>query len=230
MDPPVGTVRDWLAGRLPRHSRPTTAGSMPEPVCDLCGHLAHDFAGLPEAYVYLLGLYLGDGSIATHARGVYRLRIALDSKYPGIIDAAAGAMSEVRDGKSSVQRHTHQNAVEVHSYWKAWRCLFPQHGPGKKHERPIFLAEWQENLVARWPDQLLRGLIHSDGYRFVNTGRGGWVCPGYGFSQVSHDIRGIVRDACNAMDVLWTKAGEHTIYISRKADVARLDEFIGPKR
>jgi hypothetical protein len=196
----------------------------------LCGHLAHDFAGLPEAYVYLLGLYLGDGSIATHPRGVYRLRIVLDSTYPRIIDAAARAMSEVRVGRSSVYRHAHQNAVEVHSYWKGWRCLFPQHGPGKKHERPIFLADWQQALVDLWPDKLVRGLIHSDGYRFLNTGRCGWVCPRYGFSQVSDDIRGIFCDACDRLGVQWTTAGKNTVYISRKADVAKLDEFIGPKR
>jgi hypothetical protein len=41
--------------------------------------------------VYLLGLYLGDGSIATHPRS-YKLRLSLDSAYPGIIHEAAEAM------------------------------------------------------------------------------------------------------------------------------------------
>jgi hypothetical protein len=32
------------------------------------------------------------------------------------------------------------------------------------------------------------------------------------------------------MGLHWTASGAHTIYVSRKADVARLDEFVGPKR
>ncbi len=78
---PRSTVRDWLAGQLPRSAQPPPAG---------CGvvHLLHE---LPPEYVYLLGLYLGDGCLSSHPRGVYRLRIFLDAKYPGIITRAAGA-------------------------------------------------------------------------------------------------------------------------------------------
>jgi hypothetical protein len=32
------------------------------------------------------------------------------------------------------------------------------------------------------------------------------------------------------MGIHWTLSGGKTIYVSRKADVARLDGFIGPKR
>ncbi|PZS14554.1 MAG: hypothetical protein DLM64_01470, partial [Solirubrobacterales bacterium] len=34
-------------------------------------------------------------------------------------------------------------------------------------------------LVERWPEQLVRGLIESDGCRFQNTGRGNWSWPRY---------------------------------------------------
>jgi hypothetical protein len=34
--------------------------------------------------------------------------------------------------------------------------------------------------------------------------------------------------ACELLDLRWTES-KHTIYVSRKADVARMDEFIGPK-
>jgi hypothetical protein len=91
------------------------------------------------------------------------------------------------------------------------------------------LSDWQVELVDRCPEQLLRGLIHSDGCRFLNTGRGDWCWPRYGFSNKSDDIRGIFCYACDRLGVHWTKAGEKTIYVSRKADVAKLDEFIGPK-
>ncbi len=122
------------------------------------------------------------------------------------------------------------SSVEVSAFSKSWPCLFPQHGPGKKHNRSIVLSQWQKQLVERWPDQLLRGLIQSDGCRFMNTGRGNWRWPRYEFSNRSADIRGIFCFACERMGLHWTKAGEYRIYVSRKADVATLDTFIGPKR
>lgn len=188
---------------------------------------AHDFAALPAAYVYLLGLYLGDGSISSHPRGVYRLRFSLDTRCPEIIERCASAIREIAPG-NRVGRFSHGTWVEVSCYSKSWPCLFPQHGPGKKHERPIKLTDWQKTLVDRWPRELLRGLIHSDGCRFQNTGTN-WSWPRYAFSQVSDDIRAIFCDACDRLALRWT-AARTTIYVSRKADVAILDEFIGPKR
>jgi hypothetical protein len=82
---PRATVRGWLAGRLPRHSRE-------EDVCERCGGTPHAFDELPAQYAYLLGLYLGDGCLSAHPRGVYKLRIALDLRYPGIIREAGDAM------------------------------------------------------------------------------------------------------------------------------------------
>ena len=77
---------------------------------------------------------------------------------------------------------------------------------------------------------MLRGLIHSDGCRFANPGRGNWVCPRYAFCQVSKDIQNILCAACDRIGVRWTRSGERTIYVSRKAHVAALDTFIGLKR
>ena len=98
-----------------------------------------------------------------------------------------------------------------------------------KHKRPIVLTEWQRQVVGHWPEQLLRGLIHSDGCRFINTGRRNWAWPRYAFSNRSPDIRSIFCHACDQIGLHWTKAGKYTIYVSRKADVAKLDTFIGPK-
>jgi hypothetical protein len=199
------------------------------PECERCGCDAHEFERLPPAYVYLLGLYLGDGCLATHPRGVYRLRIVLDTKYPGIIESAAAAMREIRPGDVGILKRRNQNCVEVYAYWKQWRCYLPQHGVGRKHDRRIAFSDWQLVLAERWPEQLLRGLIHSDGYRYLNSGRK-WLWPRYGFSNRSADIRSIFCHACDQMELHWTKAGKYTIYVSRKADVATLDTFIGPKR
>jgi Homeodomain-like domain len=217
---PRSTVRDWIAGSVPHES----AGYDGSGACD-----KHAFTELHEVYVYLLGLYLGDGCISVHRRGVYRLRIALDVKYPEIIDCAASAMSEVCPGRALLQLRP-QNYVEVSSYWKCWPCLLPQFGPGRKPNRPIVLTDWQQALVDRWPAQILRGLVHSDGCRFQNTGRGKWSWPRYSFRNRSADIRDIFCRACDSLQLRWTAAAPNTIYVSRKADVAALDAFIGPKR
>lgn len=78
------------------------------------------------------------------------------------------------------------------------------------------------------PRRLLRGLIHSDGCRATNTGTN-WSHPRYSFRNLSADIIGIFIDVCRLIGVHHTVA-PRTVYVSRKADVALLDEFIGPKR
>lgn len=226
---PRSTVRDWLAGRLPRSAQSRAVG------CVECQGAHHALDELPGSYVYLLGLYLGDGCISTHPRRVYRLRIMLDLKYPGIIDECEAAIRELVPEnrvsrmlrRSNYTKRSEYVLVEVAAYSKAWLCLFPQHGPGRKHHRHIRLSHWQERVVDRYPERLLRGLIHSDGCRFINTGRS-WRHPRYSFSNRSEDILRIFCDACDRLGVRWTTA-PHTIYVSRRADVARLDRWIGPK-
>lgn len=163
---PLATVRDWLAGRVPRHSAEHGAGGAVAATCGQCGHAGHQFDALPSQYVYLLGLYLGDGTISRHARGVFRLRIFLDLRYPQIVEDCAAAMTAVMPSSKvgCLLRHgnytnsVEASHVEVSSFSKAWECLFPQHGPRRKHEREIALSEWQLKLVRRAPDQLIRGL------------------------------------------------------------------------
>jgi hypothetical protein len=218
---PRRTVSDWLSGRLAPERLRRRLG------CSACGGATHRFAEFPPSYAYLLGLYLGDGSIASHARGVYKLRLTLDAAYPGILAAAASAMEEILPANRVNRWVRPYGDVELYSYSKAWPCLFPQHAAGKKHLRRIALSPWQERLARRSPELLLRGLIHSDGCRFLNTGRD-WSCPRYAFSNLSSDIRLIFTDACDLLGLRWTESGR-TVYVSRKVDVAMLDRFIGPK-
>jgi hypothetical protein len=219
---PRSTVRDWLAGRLPInwHTRGTSSG------CAGCGGV-HELGDLPPVYVYLLGMYLGDGCVSSHPRGVYKLRISMDARYPGIASECERAIQAVMP-KNRVGRVGFGTWHELYAYSKSWPCLFPQHGLGPKHAREIKLTDWQQRLVARWPALLLRGLIHSDGCRFINTGRA-WTHPRYSFANKSDDIKRIFCDACDLMGLHWTASGEKTIYVSRKADVAVLDQFVGPK-
>jgi hypothetical protein len=218
---PRSTVRDWLAGRIPR------GGAGSGTACADCGGV-HDLEGLPPAYVYLLGMYLGDGCLSAHPRGVFKLRISLDARYPAIVHECERAIRAVMAG-NRVARVRYDGWRELYAYSKSWPCFFPQHGPGKKHQREIVLSPWQRQLVVRWPALLLRGLIHSDGCRFQNTGRGGWSHPRYAFDNLSDGIRSIFSDTCDLMGLHWTASGGKTIYVSRKADVATLDRFVGPK-
>jgi hypothetical protein len=147
-----------------------------------------------------------------------------------IVDECAAAMQAVVPWNRVHCQLTPKNYIEVHAYSKAWPCLFPQHGPGKKHERTIALADWQQEIVGLCPQLLIRGLIHSDGCRFINTGRGNWSAPRYVFTNLSADIKRIFCDASDQLGLNWTTAPPKSIYVSRKEDVARLDEFVGPKR
>src|SRR5919106_2925266 len=146
---PVSTVRDWLAGRLPGHARSAASN------CPVCGHPQHAFDELPAEYCYLLGLYLGDGCISAGPRDVYRLRIHLDLAYPGIVDECETAIQAVAPRNrvhrllrtSNYTKGPEPSLVEVSAYSRAWPCLFPQHGPCRKHEREIKLVAWQRALV-----------------------------------------------------------------------------------
>jgi len=114
-------------------------------------------------------------------------------------------------------------------YSNHWPCLLPQRGPGRKHGRPIRLEPWQEELVSREREALVRGLIHSDGCRVVANDRGVWSVR-YHFSNRSEDIKRIYCESLDALGVRWTRPCAKQIAVYRKESTARLDEFIGPKR
>lgn len=177
-------------------------------------------------YAYLLGLYLGDGCLTLTVRGVYKLRIACCSAYPDLLDECVLAMQEVLPNK--VGRVERIGCHEVYSNSKHWICMFPQHGPGRKHERPIVLADWQQRIVDRYPAPFLRGLIHSDGCRVLN-----WVngtpYSRYHFSNASDDIRALFGRACDRLGVDWRPHNARNLSVARRASVELLDQFIGPK-
>ena len=114
-------------------------------------------------------------------------------------------------------------------YSNHWPCLFPQHGPGRKHLPPIVLAPWQESIVERNRKPLIRGLIHSDGCRIVANDRG-VASVRYHFSNLSEDIKRIYCDSLDALNIPWTRPCSKQIAIYRKSATAVMDDFVGPKR
>lgn len=218
---PYRTISHWLDGRVPNFENQPAK-------CAIC-------AGAPltvptPPYVYLLGLYLGDGCVYHAPKGVYRLGIFCSDDYPAIMDECEQAIAAVLPNK--VGRAPKRGCVEVYSYSKHWPCMFPQHGPGMKHTRKIELTDWQQQLVDDDPRSLLRGLIHSDGTRFLNRAVGTAYppYPRYQFTNASSDIRAIFERACDALGIQWRYSNARTISIARRASVAILDSFIGPKQ
>lgn len=223
----VKTIRRWR--RVYQRQGLPRGGSRPVVPCPRC-----DGAELDEAaYALLLGWYLGDGSIARARRGVFTLQIINDERYPELNQEIAETIKRVKPNASPCFRGG-GGAVRVEARWKHWPCVFPQHGPGRKHLRKIGLEEWQRAIVAQYPDQLLRGLFHSDGCRVVN-----WASrPGteqryyylrYQFSNKSDDIRKILTDALDLLGIAWRLPRWDTVAVSRKEAVAVLDGFVGPK-
>jgi hypothetical protein len=195
-------------------------------------------AGVPDrlparSYAYLLGAYLGDGHIVQMHRGVHRLTIYCSLIHINVAWWMTGAARDVIGRRVTMRPDPIDNILYVESYWKHWPCLFPQHGPGRKHERPIALAAWQQRIVDAHPDQLVRGLIHSDGSRHINRikhPKRTYEYVRYEFTNRSEDIKRIFCDACDALGVEWRVMNRDSISIARRESVARLDEFVGPKR
>jgi hypothetical protein len=139
----------------------------------------------------------------------------------------------VRGRRGALQLRPTSRVIDVSAYSKHCPCVLPQHGPGRKHERRITLTPWQRRIVDAHPDQLVRGLIHSDGWRGINRIRHPqktYEYPRYQFTNMSADIRGIFCNACDTLGVEWRVMKPDTISVARRASVAKLDAFIGPKR
>lgn len=230
---PRGTIGYWLhterAGRGDLPGRP----SRPCPRCD--GRELDE-----AAYAYLLGLYLGDGHIIRYSgHRVPNLMISCSDDWPGLTDACEAAMRAVFPGNSVCRvRRTGCRNVKVYSQHLA--CLFPQHGPGKKHERRIALEPWQRKITEEHPWELVRGLLHSDGCRITNwTVRlvGGerkrYEYPRYFFANKSRDILCLYTEALDRVGVEWRmtrrRTGVYDVSVARRASVALMDAHIGPK-
>jgi hypothetical protein len=217
-------IRQWGLGRVPKRS---SEAHHDREVCPRISTLPG------PAYAYLLGLYLGDGNISKMKKGVFRIRITCCSAYPHLMDLCQAAL-EAALPNSRVSRYGRIGCTDVASYSKHWPCLFPQHGPGLKHLRPIVLRPWQVAIVREHPKDFLRGLIHSDGCRGINpirAPRSGkmYYYPRYEFANVSEDIKGLFCWACDLLGAEWKVMNRKTISINKRADVAFLDTFIGPK-
>jgi hypothetical protein len=228
------TIRTWRR-RYRLEGRTRTGSGHPKTPCPRC-----DGAALDEsAYALLLGWYLGDGHIVAARRGVFTLQIANDDKYPELSQEIAATMRLVKPTASPCLRgHATAAFTRIEVRWRHWPCLFPQHGAGRKHLRKIELVDWQREIVAKYPEQLLRGLFHSDGCRILNWATreivGGEIRRyeyiRYVFSNESEDIIGILTEALDLLGIPWRRPRRNVVGVSRKEGVETLDRFVGAKK
>lgn len=186
---------------------------------------------------YLLGAYLGDGTVCVQ-RGAW-VQIVNDRRYPAIsreiMDAMEATFPERHArlhassaGESDVLAIAHPAVLKA----------FPQHGPGRKHLRPIFLADWQVELTHAHPGSLIRGLIHSDGCRVINrfktklpSGRvAEYSYVRYFFSNLSKDIRDIFTEHCELLGIRVTQSNHRNLTVSHRDSVTILEDTVGAKR
>jgi hypothetical protein len=112
------------------------------------------------------------------------------------------------------------------------RCVFPQHGPGPKHERAIGLEDWQWRSLEAAPWAFLRGCIRSDGSVFVNR-TGPYEYLSCDFGNCSADIVGLFASACDLAGIAYRvncHRGAWHVRINRRASMARVLEHVGLKR
>jgi hypothetical protein len=183
-------------------------------------------------YAELLGLYLGDGHIAGTAR-TFRLRLFLDTKYQGIVRDARALLGRCFAGNRAHEQRSREGTTTILSVYSSHLpCLFPQHGPGKKHERRIELERWQRICIETAPLNFLRGCIRSDGSFFVNR-TGVYRYPSYEFTNYSVDIAALFAEACDLAGIRYRRnVGRHgsaKFRINRRESVGVLLHAIGIK-
>ena len=225
----IKTIRRWR--RLYQRQGQTRGQSHLLARCPLCegGSLARD------AYAELFGWYLGDGHITLGRRQVYALHIYNDRRYVELNSHLKTLLKAVKPG---CRPHTREvpGCIVTTVSWKHWPCLFPQHGPGRKHERRLEMASWQRDIVEQHPADFLRGLFHSDGARVANWAtrtvagtRKRYAYPRWMFVNRSPEILTWCTEALDLVDVPWRCPRDTCVAVSTRAGVARLDALIGPK-
>jgi hypothetical protein len=189
----------------------------------------------PSAYAHLLGWYLGDGHIVRARRDVYLLTVVNDSRYVENSRELAESMRRVKPGGRVHERMGPGCRITALG-WKHWPCLFPQHGPGRKHDRPIVLEAWQRQVVEEHPGRFVRGLFHSDGCRVTNRvtrqvagERKQYSYARYLFSNRSQDILGLCEWALDLLGVAHRRSNRWNVSVARREAVAVLDQVVGPK-
>jgi hypothetical protein len=158
-----------------------------------------------------------------------RLRISLDSRYPGIVRETLELLQRsFPHNRAGSHLEGQGSTTVVWLYCSHLACLFPQQGPGKKHERPIVLEPWQERIIKAEPWAFLRGCIRSDGCVFINR-TGQYRYLSYEFANRSCDIRALFTKTLDLVGVQYY-VHQDRVRICRRDSVQLMAANVGIKR
>ncbi len=177
---------------------------------------------LAAEYAALLGFYLGDGCLSQATSHDSAAHLLMSRVYPGIIsDVEHASEPSIRCVDPSSARSRCDRGPELLDPM-ALRSSRST-GPGRKHERPIVLASWQDEIVAAHPWDFLRGLLHSDGARVNNWAtrvvageRRRYDYPRWQFVNASEDILGLCTSTLDLVGVPWRRSGRRTVSVSTR--------------
>ena len=134
---PRTTVRDW---RNPRYAPRPTAGAAHARAAG--GRRRGSRSATPTTQSCSASI-----SATATSRALARteqLRLSLDAKYPNVNDEIDALLRRCfPDNRVGRVLLDGGSTVVLHVYSSHLSCLFPQAGPGKKHERAIALEPWQ---------------------------------------------------------------------------------------
>ena len=224
------TISEWVKPPKKRRYKPLTAGKKKKSTEDFIQGAFEN----PSEYAYVLGAYLGDGYICKHPR-CHRLRIFCNRREEGVKHDIRHALSVLLPyNKISLVPSKTEQCDAISCYSQSLVTLFPQHGPGMKHTRPIILEPWQEEIVNSHSEQFAKGLIHSEGYRWSKPRK---TMPTdyvwYGFVNRSLDIIRLFEEALNRLKIRYkTRLQKRPIWVVwiMGEETKRLDKFVTHKQ
>lgn len=196
--------------------------------------------GNEECYSFLLGAYLGDGHIIKTKNGrTHKLSISNNEIDCKVIAEQVDCLKKLLPNNSvSTRNKSFGTCVDVIVHSKLLPLLFPQHGKGKKHERPIILEGWQKSILDLHPKHFLKGLFWSDGCRYIHR-QGKYSYLMYNFVNCSKEIKDLCGYYLKSIGVKFREhstdpknpkhSKKYTITIPNSSAVI-LEDFVGPKR
>lgn len=148
-----------------------------------------------EHYSYILGLYLGDGTINV-LKKTCRLYIYCDIYQDKVINDCIRSLNYILNRKVGIVK-TKKKMIKIGIHSKLLSYIFPQIGSGRKYERDVSLKDWQIKYI-EWKYVLI-GLFHSDGSLYKD---GKYVR--FSFSNVSTDITDIMKNCLDNIGIHYT--------------------------
>lgn len=193
-----------------------------------------------ESYSYILGFYLGDGCLG-HVKNSFTLMIVNQSDRHETNQRIAENIKIIFPTKNvMVRKRKEANCAVISMTSLRLDEMFP-HGKGSKHTRKIVLRDWQKEIVKLFPENFIKGMMESDGCRYVPRKK---ECPTYviyQFANCSLDLHGFLQEAAAQIGLEFTfrarkSNGEKDrtqmflTSFNKKTSVELLDSFVGIKK